>query len=156
MLSIQFQILWHFIPGPSAPPQFVRAVNKTMGSIGVTWNEVPTSDQNSIIVNYTVTYQSVSRDLSVTPLNTVEEKSVISSSRFATLTNLTKNTNYSITVVASNQYGHGPPSSPLFVITSDGSKFFFSLTYIIRIAGEYRWDFAGVCQTILETLPYLD
>lgn len=132
MLGIQFQILWHFIPGPSAPPQFVRAVKKTMGSVGVTWNEIPTSDQNGVIVNYTVTYHSV------TPGYTVEEKSVISLARFATLTNLTKNTNYSITVVASNQCGNGPPSSPLFVITSEGSKFLFSLTCIVRIAGGYR------------------
>ena len=112
-------LIMAFFSEPSAPPQFVRAVNKTIDSIGVTWNEVPTCDQNGLIVNYTVSYHSV------TPGYTVEEKSIIASSRFANLTNLTRNTNYSITVMASNQIGNGPPSSPTVVTTSNGSKFFF-------------------------------
>lgn len=98
----------------------MRAVNKTINSIGVTWNEVPKRDQNGVIVNYTVSYHSV------TPGTLVEEKLIIASSRFATLTNLTRNTTYSITVMASNQIGTGPPSSPVFVNTSDGSKIFFA------------------------------
>ena len=97
----------------------MRAVNKTIDSIGVTWNEVPTSEQNGAIVNYTVSYHSV------TPGYIVEEHFIIASSRFATLTNLTRNTNYSFTVMASNQIGNGPASSPTFVNTSDGSKIFF-------------------------------
>ena len=132
-LSNQCQILWHFISGPSAPPQFVRAVSRTTDSIGVTWNEVPTSDQNGVIVNYTISYHSA------TPGYPAEEKSVNASSRFATLTNLTVNTNYSITVMASNKIGNGPPSSPMFVTTGNGSKFFFLLTYIARTADGYPY-----------------
>ena len=98
----------------------MRAVNKTMDSIGVMWNEVPKRDQNGVIVNNVVSYHSV------TPGYLIEEKLTIASSRFATLTNLTRNTNYSITVMASNRIGNGPPSSPVFVNTSDGSKIFFS------------------------------
>ena len=114
-------ITLHSIPEPSSPPQFVRAVNKTIDSIGVMWNEVPTRDQNGVIVNYTVSYHSVT----ATPGYLIEEKLIIASSRFATLTNLTGNTNYSITVMASNRIGNGPPSSPISVNTSDGSKIFF-------------------------------
>ena len=44
--------------------------------------------------------------------------------RFANLTNLTKNTKYSITVMASNQGGNGPPSTPTSVITSTDGKFY--------------------------------
>ena len=98
----------------------MRAVNKTMDSIGVTWNEVPTRDQNGVIVNYTVRYHSVA------PGILVEEKLIIASWRFATLANLTGNTTYSIIVIASNQIGTGPPSPPIFVNTSDDSKIFFS------------------------------
>lgn len=92
-----------------------------MDSIGVTWNEVPTSDQNGVIVNYTVSYHSV------TPGFLVEEKLIIAPSRFATLTNLTRNTNYSISVMASNRIGNGPSSSPTFVNTSDDSKISFDI-----------------------------
>ena len=98
----------------------MRAVNKTIDSIGVSWNEVPTRDQNGVIVNYTVSYHSV------TPGTLVEEKLIIVSSRYATLTNLTRNTTYSITVMASNQIGAGPPSPPIVVNTSVDSKTFFS------------------------------
>ena len=83
------------------------------------WNEVPKREQNGVIVDYTVSYHSV------THAYLIEEKSIIASSRFATLTNLTRNTNYSITVMAANRIGNGPPSSPTFVSTSDGSKIFF-------------------------------
>ena len=106
---------------PSAPPQIVRAVNKTMHSIGVTWREVPESHRHGDILSYTVTYHSA------TPEDTMQVKSIRTPTRFATLTNLTKNTKYSITVMASNQGGDGPPSSPTFVITSNGSKFYFLL-----------------------------
>ena len=98
----------------------MRAVNKTIDSIGVSWNEVPTRDQNGVIVNYTVSYHLVA------PGILVEEKLIVVLSRFATLTNLTMNTTYSITVMASTEIGTGPPSSPILVSTSDDSKIFFS------------------------------
>lgn len=97
----------------------MRAVNKTMDSIGVTWNDVPTRDQNGVIVNYNISYHPL------TPQFIVAEQSIIALSRFADLTNLTRNTNYSITVMASNQVRNGPPSSRIFVTTSYYSKIFF-------------------------------
>ena len=47
--------------------------------------------------------------------------------RFANLTHLTKNTNYTIIVLASNDKGTGPASDPIVVATSDGSKYSFCL-----------------------------
>ena len=47
------------------------------------------------------------------------------STRFANLTHLTKNTTYTITVLASNDNGTGPASDPIVVATSDGSKYSF-------------------------------
>ncbi|XP_020602242.1 uncharacterized protein LOC110041302 [Orbicella faveolata] len=53
-----------------------------------------------------------------------QQKDVSSpSTRFADLTHLTKNTNYTITVLASNGKGNGPASDPIVVATSDGSVF---------------------------------
>ena len=106
--------------GPSAPPQNVRAVTKTMYSIGVTWDEVPEIHRNGDILNYIVSYHSD------TPDNPVQERSD-ASTRFANLEHLANNTNYSITVLASNQHGRGPASVPTIVTTSNGSKFFFSV-----------------------------
>jgi len=47
------------------------------------------------------------------------------STRFANLTQLTEKTNYTITVLASNDKGTGPASDPIVVATSDGSKYEF-------------------------------
>ena len=112
---------------PSAPPQAVRAVNKTMHSVGVTWREVPEVHRHGNILSYTVTYHSA------TPGDLMQVESVRTPARFETLTNLTKNTKYSITVMASNQGGNGPPSSPTFVITSSGSTFCFLLAHTRKI-----------------------
>ena len=111
---------------PSAPPQNVRAVNKTGHSVGVTWREVPESHRHGDILSYTVTYHSA------TPGDPVHVKSIRTPTRFATLENLTKNTNYSITVMASNQGGNGPASSPVFVVTSNDSKVYFLHAYASR------------------------
>jgi len=57
------------------------------------------------------------------------------STRFANLTHLTKNTNYTITVLASNNKGTGPASGPIVAATSDGSKYEFG-GYINNFIGE--------------------
>lgn len=101
-------------------------MNKTGHSVGVTWGEVPESNRHGDILSYTVTYHSA------TPGDPVKVKSIRTPTRFATLANLTKNTNYSITVMASNQGGNGPSSSPVFVVTSNDSKVYFLQAYVTR------------------------
>ena len=115
---------------PSAPPQTVRAVNKTMHSIGVTWREVPEDHRHGDILSYTVTYHSATPGDSMQ----VKLKSIRTVTRFATLVYLTNNTNYSITVMASNQGGNGPPSSPTFVITSNDGKFYVLTSICSKIS----------------------
>ena len=90
-----------------------------MNSIGVTWDEVPADQRNGDILNYTVSYYS---DKSPQEGLKIYEKKT--ETRFAYLTHLTENTNYNITVLASNHEGDGPTSAPIVVTTSDGSKFF--------------------------------
>lgn len=101
-------------------------MNKTGHSVGVTWREVPESNRHGDILRYTVTYHSA------TPGDPVQVKAIRTPTRFATLENLTKNTNYSITVMASNQGGNGPSSSPVFVVTSNDSKVYFLHAYAPR------------------------
>lgn len=90
-----------------------------MHGIGVKWGEVPESHPNGETLNYTVSYHSE------TPEGLMQKTLIDAPTRFANLENLANNTNYSITVLASNQYGNGPASVPIFVTTSNGSKFFF-------------------------------
>jgi len=88
-----------------------------MYSIGVKWDEVPQNHQNGGITSYTVNYHS---DTSSEP----KQKMVFNTlTLFANLTKLSKNTNYIITVLASNIKGPGPASDPIVAATSDGSKY---------------------------------
>lgn len=143
----QYGLNTTFVPSePSAPPQTVRAVNKTMHSVGVTWKEVPEGHRHGEILSYTVSYHSAK------PGDPMQVKSVRTPTRFATLTNLIRDTNYSITVMASNQVGNGPASSPTFVITSNGSKFYFLLTYTARSTERLsqKWTSPQYCKLIPE------
>ncbi len=126
-----FVKVFTFILGPSAPPQFVRAVTKSMHSIGVTWQEVPASDRSGFnIVNYTVTYYPA----------TQPKKRKSTPMRFVNLTHLLMNTNYTISVQAYNEKGNGPASVPIYVTTSDGSKSVLLPTYTVntRYSGHAR------------------
>ena len=107
----------YIFPGPSAPPQTVRAVNKTKNSIGVMWDDVPARQRNGKILKYTVNYHSGK------PGDSIHEKTIDAPTLFATLELLTSNTKYNITVMASNKHGIGPASVPILVTTSNGSKF---------------------------------
>lgn len=105
------------LAGPIAPPESVRAVNRTMYSIGVKWDEVPQSLRNGLITSYAISYHSD------TYSEAPQTKVLKAPTRFANLTHLTENTNYTITVQASNDKGPGPASDAIVVATSDGSKY---------------------------------
>ena len=112
-----FKYIMVLLAGPIAPPESVRAVNRTMYSIGVKWDEVPQSLRNGLITSYTITYHSD------TYSEAPQTKVLNAPTRFANLTHLTENTNYTITVQASNDKGPGPASDAIVVATSDGSKY---------------------------------
>ena len=123
--SISVYLLWFFwrrfigvfvVVVPNAPPANVIGKNVTSTSIFVQWDEVPTHNQNGIIVNYTVTRTELPNG---SPISQV----VIAPKRNATLTGLKKFTNYSITVFASTAEGGGNRSDPIIVITDEDSKY---------------------------------
>ena len=105
-----------FSTEPSAPPSNVSAHSENSTSIFVSWGDVPFSDQNGVIVFYTVTYTALPSGLTKTTV-------VTTSANQATLTGLNVYTNYSITVFASTSKGGGIQSTPIVVITDEDSKF---------------------------------
>ena len=90
--------------------------NKSSTSIFVTWGQVPASDQNGVILNYTVSYKKASN-------GSGERVTVDEPTNSTTLKGLDEYTNYSITVFASTIKGPGIVSAPIFVITDEDSKF---------------------------------
>ena len=109
--------------------------NASSTSIFVSWEQVPFSDQNGVIVSYTVTYIAL-------PSGSSQTKDVTASANQSTLTGLNEYTNYSITVFASTSKGGGIQSTPIVVITDEDSKFviagfclfcFLALFSILRV-----------------------
>ncbi|XP_044163802.1 receptor-type tyrosine-protein phosphatase delta-like isoform X2 [Acropora millepora] len=99
---------------PSAAPVSLQGHNKSSTSIFVTWGQVPPSEQNGVILNYTVSYKEASNGSAQTVLVTVNEPT-----NSATLKGLNEYTNYSITVFASTIKGGGIVSAPIIVITDE-------------------------------------
>ena len=106
-------ILW--LVEPSAPPADVQGHNTSSTSIWVDWDNVSVTDQNGIILTYTVTYMAL-------PDETPQSKVMIAPTTQANLTGLTKYRNYSITVFSSTAKGDGNVSEPIIVITDEDSK----------------------------------
>ena len=100
---------------PNAPPADVSGHNASSTSIFVSWGQVPVSDQNGVILSYTVTYMAL-------PAGSSQTKNVTAPANQTTLTGLNEYTNYSITVFASTSKGEGNGSTPIFVITDEDSK----------------------------------
>jgi len=96
----------------------VLGLKSSSTSIAVTWDDVPTDQQNGIITGFTISYQSQTE-------NDNGRVQVNSSARRTDLTNLTEYVNYNITVFASTVKGDGPASDPIVVRTDQDSKYFF-------------------------------
>ena len=120
-----------FLTEPNAPPANVNGYSVSSTSIFVSWGDVPISDQNGVIVSYTVTY----RRLASGPAQT---KSVSAPAHQTTLTGLNEFTNYSITVFASTSKGGGNESTPIVIITDEDSKFVIT-EFAYRFVGALHW-----------------
>ena len=82
---------------PSAAPMFT--VNTTATSIVVTWQSLPTCDENGFIINYTIAYKMEG--------GSFIEVAVDAANRTAVVTPLTPFTNYTIKMAASTSVGRG-------------------------------------------------
>ena len=101
--------------GPHAPPQNVRENSTTSTSIFVTWDDVPSENQNGIIRSYTVRYRSVSVEgpFNITTVSIKE----------ANLTGLIKDESYNVSVLATTDKGDGPYSDPEIFTTNEDRKY---------------------------------
>ena len=106
----------YFLTEPSAPPSNVSAHSESSTSIFVSWGDVPSLDQNGVILSYTVTYRAL-------PSGSSQTKNMTAPANQTTLTGLNEYTNYSITVFASTSNGGGNKSTAIVVITDEDSKF---------------------------------
>ena len=111
-------IIWQYFPEitePNAPPTNVNGHNTSSTSILVEWGNVPTADQNGVILSHTVTYKAL-------PDGSQRTKTVSGPTTQAILTGLNEFAKYSITVFASTVKGGGRESAPIIVITDEDSK----------------------------------
>ena len=90
----------------------MRGYNTSSTSILVSWHEVQADQQNGIITQYTITYQSQTENHSRNLL-------AGASDRQKHITGLKEYVNYNITVFASTVKGDGPDSSPVLVVKTD-------------------------------------
>ena len=100
---------------PSAAPVFT--VSTTATSITLTWQPLPTCDENGNITNYTIAYRMEGgMDMSF------NETVVDAASRTAVVTSLTPYTNYTIKMAASTSVGRGEFGPNVTVQTNESSK----------------------------------
>ena len=95
---------------PNAPPAYVKGYILNVTSVLVQWRNVPVSDQNGIILSYTVTYTAL-------PDGNPQTQAVNAPTTETIMAGLNENTNYSISVFASTVKGDGNISSPIIVTT---------------------------------------
>ena len=104
--------LYISISGPDGAPQNVRGYNSSSTSIFVSWDEVPADQQNGIITQYTIIYQSQTEN---------HDRNLLAGAndRHKHITGLKEYVNYNITVFASTVKGDGPHSTPVLVVKTD-------------------------------------
>ncbi|XP_065060769.1 uncharacterized protein LOC135688019 isoform X3 [Rhopilema esculentum] len=95
---------------PSSPPSNVTAASNDASSIDVSWNEVPSSDQNGVITGYLVFYRESSAT-TYTIAATAQLKLKIQG--------LSAATSYSLRVLAYNSNGNGIASELITLTTRE-------------------------------------
>ena len=112
----------------------VTGKNSSSTSILVMSNEVPTDQQNGIITNYTITYES----------ETENDNGIVVAGpddRQQNLTNLHEYVIYNIEVFASTVKGDGPASDPIAVRTDQDGKFSMLSSILPNFCIKLSWIF---------------
>ena len=99
-------------PVPSAAPEFTLSTTST--SITVSWQPLPSCDQNGVITNYTIAYRMEG--------GTDSEIVVDAANRMHVVESLTPYTNYSIKMAASTSVGRGEFGPNVTVQTDESSE----------------------------------
>ena len=115
---------------PSSPPSNVTAVSNDASSIDVSWNDVPTPDQNGVITGYLVFYRESSAT-TYTIAATMQLKLKIQG--------LSAATSYSLRVQAYNSNGNGIASELITLTTREkGSIINDSDDFVTSYSFAYR------------------
>ena len=102
------------LSAPSAPPPSVEVLVNSSTAISVQWGPVePCADQNGLITGYSVRYGEMGSE------STQAEAVSGEDSRMATISELTKETVYTVEVLAETRAGTGVYSLPLTIQTPD-------------------------------------
>ena len=123
---------------PASPPVNVATDSPSSTSINVTWEEVPSINQNGIIITYEVCYE---------PLETfgdaIMKEMVNTSELFHELTDLEQFVDYNISVRAYTSQGPGPFSDDLTQMTlEDGMSTDFIL--MLQLLLYHVWLFEPI------------
>lgn len=113
MLNAFFPSIFYLISEPTGPPQNIHALTRSSTCILVKWSPPLPSEQNGLILRYTVTYTSQSGQTKT--LDTADNSTSIE------VKNLTIFTKYSFSVKALNVIGAGPGSEPVYNKTFEDS-----------------------------------
>ena len=114
LLCLYSPVLFSSVPA-GAPMFNITTVNAT--SITITWQPLPTCEQNGVITNYTIAYRMEGRmDMSFI------EIVVDAANLTAVVTPLTPYTNYTIKMAASTSVGLGEFGQEVTVQTNESSK----------------------------------
>ncbi|BFZ00058.1 hypothetical protein BsWGS_03097 [Bradybaena similaris] len=102
------------VEAPGSPPENVMARAASATTVIVTWDEpkIP----NGIIQGYKVFYTTSPEE----PIFFWTQQEVKNENRMATITGLTPNVTYTISVLAYSSIGQGPMSHPIQVLTTQG------------------------------------
>ena len=100
---------------PSAAPEFT--VNITATNITLTWQQLPTCEQNGVITNYTIAYRMEGR-MDMNFNDTVVDAANLT----AVVTPLTPYTNYTIKMAASTSVGRGDFGPEVTARTNESSE----------------------------------
>ena len=103
---------------PASPPINITASSPSSTTINVRWEEVPSIDQNGIIITYEVCYQPLE-----TFNGTIMKETINSSELFRELTDLEGFVEYNISVRAYTSQGSGPFSDDITQITQEDGMF---------------------------------
>ena len=104
------------LAAPSAPPSSVRVSVESSTAISVQWGPVPCADQNGPITGYSVRYGEMGS-------GSTQNKTVSGDSRMTTISELTKETVYTVEVAAETRAGTGVYSLTLTIQTPDSEWF---------------------------------
>ena len=110
---------------PASPPINIVTSSPSSTAINVTWEEVPSIDQNGIIITYEVYYQPLE-----TFNGTIMKETVNSSELFRELTGLEGFVKYNISVRAYTSQGPGPFSDDITQITQEDGMFILLMAFM--------------------------